>query len=247
MDYYSAHSSDAQRWCRWIYLGCLDYQEAWDIQLALLEARQDSRISDSLLLLEHPPTYTVGRRTEASHLLLPRERLEELGAAVIDVDRGGQATYHGPGQLVGYPIVGLRGWGGPLQYVRALEAVLIETLAHFEVQAGRIDGLTGVWVGDRKIAAIGVKISRGVTSHGFALNVTTDLSWFDHIIACGIHGREVTSLERLLGRSVSLEEVAGVVAGQFGLQMGCTMEVAAVEEMLLLSGAVPSKREFGNT
>ena len=237
MDYYSAHTSDAQRRCRWSYLGRLGYQEAWDIQRALVEARHDSRIDDSLLLLEHPPTYTVGRRTEASHLLLPRERLEELGAAVIDVDRGGQATYHGPGQLVGYPIVGLRGWGGPLHYVRTLEAVLIGTLAHFGVQAGRIDGLTGVWVGDRKIAAIGVKISRGVTSHGFALNVTTDLSWFDHIIPCGIRDREVTSLQRALGRSVSLEEVAGVVAGQFGLRVGCTMEVAGTEEMLLLSGA----------
>ena len=237
MDYYNAHSSDAQRRCHWSYLGCLDYQEAWDIQRALLQARQDSRINDSLLLLEHPPTYTVGRRTEVSHLLLSRERLEELGAAVIDVDRGGQATYHGPGQLVGYPIVSLRGWSGPLHYVRTLESVLIGTLAHFEVQAVHIDGLTGVWVGDRKIAAIGVKISRGVTSHGFALNVTTDLSWFDHIISCGIPAREVTSLERVLGRSVSLEEVAGVVAGQFGLRMGCSMEVAGTEELLLLSGA----------
>ena len=237
MDYYGAHSSDTQRRCRWSYLGRLGYQEAWDIQRALVEARHDSRIDDSLLLLEHPPTYTVGRRTEASHLLLPREQLEELGAAVIDVDRGGQATYHGPGQLVGYPIVSLRGWGGPLQYVRALEEVLIGTLAHFGVQAGRKDGLTGVWVGARKIAAIGVKISRGVTSHGFALNVTTDLSWFDHIIPCGINDREITSLERVLGRSVSLEEVAGVVAGRFGPRMGCTMEGARAEEMLLLSGA----------
>ena len=225
------------RRCRWSYLGRLGYQEAWNIQRALVEARQDSRIDDSLLLLEHPPTYTVGRRTEASHLLLPRERLEELGAAVLDVDRGGQATYHGPGQLVGYPIVGLRGWSGPLQYVRALEAVLIGTLGYYGVQAGRIDGLTGVWVGDRKIAAIGVKVSRGVTSHGFALNVTTDLSWFGHIIPCGIHDREVTSLERLLGRCVSLEEVAGIAAGQFGLRMGCTMEIAGAGEMLLLSGA----------
>ena len=229
---------NGERRCRWSYLGRLGYQEAWDIQRALVDARHDFRIDDSLLLLEHPSTYTVGRRTEASHLLLPRERLEELGAAVIDVDRGGQATYHGPGQLVGYPIVGLRGWGGPLHYVRTLEAVLIGTLAHFGVQSGRADGLTGVWVGDRKIAAIGVKISRGVTSHGFALNVTTDLSWFNHIIPCGIHDREVISLEGVLGRSVSLEEVAGVVAGQFGLRVGCTMEVTGTEEMLLLSEAL---------
>ena len=224
------------RRCRWNYLGRLGYQEAREIQRALVEARQDSRIDDSLLLLEHPPTYTLGRRTEASHLLLPRERLERLGAAVVDVDRGGQATYHGPGQLVGYPIVGLRGWGGPREYVRALETVLIGTLDYYGVQAGRVDGLTGVWVGDRKIAAIGVKVSRGVTSHGFALNVTTDLSWFDHIIPCGVHDKEVTSLGRLLGRCVSLEEVAAIVAGQFSFRIGCAMEIDGAGEMLLLSG-----------
>lgn len=236
MDWCEIQRFASQDLCRWSYLGRSDYQWAWDIQRLLQEARKDFRIGNSLLLLEHPETYTVGRRTEASHFLLEREQLKRKGAAVIDVDRGGQATYHGPGQLVGYPIVSLRGWGSPLDYVRALEATLIGALASFGVQASRVNGLTGVWVSGRKIAAIGVKISHGVTSHGFAVNVTTDLSWFDHIVPCGIHGREVTSLEHLLGRPVPLKDVAGVVASEFGRHMGYRMEDVEPEQILSLSG-----------
>ena len=228
--------------CRWAYLGVLGYQEAWELQRALVEERAKGRSVDSLLLLEHPPTYTLGRRGRESDLLLPRRELERQGAAVYDVDRGGEVTYHGPGQLVGYPIVDLRGWGGPLRYVRALEAVLVKTLSDFGVQAGRIEGLTGVWAEEKKIAAIGVRISRGVTSHGFALNVSTDLSWFRHIIPCGIHDREVTSLECLIGHSVPLKEVAEVVIGRFGQEMGFAMRGVTAQEMRSLGGGTPEAK-----
>ena len=225
--------------CRWAFLGRIDYQQAWDLQRALSQARVDGRVGDTLLLLEHPPVYTLGRRSNGSHLLLQKEALEARGAQVIDVDRGGEITFHGPGQLVGYPIINLRAWGGPLRYVRALEAALISALEALGVHAGRVDGLTGVWAAESKVAAIGVKVSRGVTTHGFALNVSTDLTWFQHIIPCGIHDREVTSLERLLGRPVPLDEVASIVADRFGQVMGFRMSEATPEALsapsLLLS------------
>ena len=226
---------EEKRPCRWAYLNLLGYREAWDLQRTLVEERAQGRSGDSLLLLEHPPTYTLGRRGRESDLLLPRRELERRGAAVYDVDRGGEVTFHGPGQLVGYPIIGLRGWSGPLRYVRALEVVLAKTLADFGIQAGRMEGLTGVWAQDRKIAAIGVRISRGVTSHGFALNVNTDLTWFQHIIPCGIHDGRVTSMEWLLGHSVSLSEVAEVVAQRFGQEMGFAM----IPAVILQSTAAP--------
>ena len=217
--------------CQWAFLGRMDYQEAWDLQRSIAQARAEDRVGDTLLLLEHPPTYTLGRRSKESGLLLSREAMEAQGARVIDVDRGGEVTFHGPGQLVGYPIINLRAWGGPLRYVRALEAVLISTLAAFGVRVGRTEGLTGVWAGDSKIAAIGVRISSGVTTHGFALNLATDLSWFRHIVPCGIHDCEVTSLERLLGRAVPMKEVAPVVAERFGRELGFRMR-EVVPEMI---------------
>ena len=226
--------------CRWAYLGRVDYQEAWDIQHALVQARADERIPDRMLLLEHPPTYTLGRRDKPSNMLLPRKALEALGARVIEVDRGGEITFHGPGQLVGYPIIGLRNWGGPLKYVRALEATLIAVLDTFGIQAGRIEGLTGVWAYDAKIAAIGVRVSRGVTSHGFALNVGTDLGWFQHIVPCGIPDRDVTSMERLLGKTLELEDVATVAAEAFGREMGFRMTQVTPEDVTGIPMTTPS-------
>ena len=218
--------------CQWAFLSRMEYQQAWDLQRFIAQARAEGRAGDTLLLLEHPPTYTLGRRSKDSDLLLQREALEARGARVVDVDRGGEITFHGPGQLVGYPIVDLRAWGGPLRYVHALEAALISTLQAFGVGAGRAEGLIGVWASGAKIAAIGVKISRGVTTHGFALNVNTDLAWFQHIVPCGIRDCEVTSLERLLGRAVSLEEVAPVVAERFGRELGFRMREVVPEEVL---------------
>ncbi len=220
------------RVCSWAFLGRWEYQRAWDLQRSLAQARAADRIGDTLLLLEHPPVYTLGRRSKPSDLLLPQEALEAKGAQVVDVDRGGEITFHGPGQLVGYPIISLRAWGGPLQYVRALEEALIRTLDAYGISAGRIAGLTGVWAGGAKIAAIGVKVSRGVTTHGFALNVATDLSWFQHIVPCGIRDRDVTSMERLLGRPVPVEEVASVAAEQFGHALGFQMVAETSESVV---------------
>lgn len=170
---------------------------------------------DVLLLVEHPPVVTCGRATRPEHLLTPRETLQRLGFGVFDVERGGSVTYHGPGQLVGYPIVDLRAYGeNVVGYVRMLEESVIRTLASYGVAAGRRPGFPGVWVGDEKIAAVGVAVKRRVTLHGFALNVSTDLDAFRVINPCGI-GYTPTSLERLLGRGVALEEVRDRYARSF--------------------------------
>lgn len=204
-------------------LGLVEYQEVWDEQRRLVEAcRQDGRAR--LLLLEHPPTYTFGVRGRREHLLLNEGALASLGAAVHQVDRGGDITFHGPGQLVGYPILDLRRWRqGPSWYVRCLEQVLIETLAAFGIVGRREPGRPGVWAGEAKIAAIGVRVSRGVTSHGFALNVAPDLRWFSYIVPCGLPNARVTSMEEVLGSrdarlcapTPSIEAVADAVVEAF--------------------------------
>ncbi|OGO50629.1 MAG: lipoyl(octanoyl) transferase [Chloroflexi bacterium RBG_16_68_14] len=179
-------------------LGLVEYQEAWAEQRRLVEAcRADGR--GRLLLLEHPPTYTFGVRGRSEHLLLREEALAQIGATVHRIDRGGDVTFHGPGQLVAYPILDLRRWRqGPLWYVRSLEAVLIEALSTFAIAGRRVPGRPGVWVGEAKIAAIGVRVSRGITSHGFALNVEPDLRYFSYIIPCGLPGVAVTSMAEVL-------------------------------------------------
>lgn len=197
------------------------------------EARHAGEVPNTLLLLEHPPTYTLGRRGKEAHLLLPREDLCALGAEVYDVDRGGEATFHGPGQLVGYPIVGLHSIGGVRNYVRGLEATVISSLARYGVKSGQIDGFTGVWVGKAKIAAIGVKIGHGISSHGFAINIEPDLGWFSHIIPCGLPGAETTSLQLLLRNPPPMHEIALVVAEEFGRQNGYMMEQLVSPELLL--------------
>jgi len=200
-------------------LGLVDYQEAWALQKELAQARREGKISDVLLLLEHPHTYTLGRGAKEEHLLLSQEELARLGAQVYWVDRGGGITYHGPGQLVGYPILDLRGlFLDAHRYLRTLEEVLIQALADFGIAAQRHPGYTGVWVGEEKIAAIGVKIAHWITSHGFALNVNTDLDYFSYIVPCGIPDRAVTSMAHLLGSPVDLDAVAKRVAHRFGEQ-----------------------------
>ena len=211
----------------------MDYQKAWDLQRALAEARAQGMIGDTLLLLEHPAVYTLGRTSRESDLLFPVDHLESLGARVVRVDRGGQITFHGPGQLVGYPIVGLNSIGGVRNYVRGLEATVISSLAKYGVKSGQIDGFTGVWVGKAKIAAIGVKIGHGISSHGFAINVEPDLGWFSHIIPCGLPGAETTSLQLLLRNPPPMHEIALVVAEEFGRQNGYTMEQLVSPELLL--------------
>ena len=208
-----------------VSLGLVPYGEAWDIQLRMHEEVANGLRPDTMLLVEHPHVYTLGRRGQEDDILVDSAELARLGVEVHHTDRGGEVTYHGPGQLVGYPILNLRRWGGgPLKYVRALERVLIETLAEFGVGAESEGCPTGVWVEDRKVAAIGVKVSRRVTTHGFALNVCPDLSYFDHIVPCGMPESRVTSLSLELGREVTVGEVAAVLVERFGSVFGLRME-----------------------
>ncbi len=216
--------------CQVVWLDLVDYLAAWDLQKSLAQQRVGDNIPNTLLLLEHPHVYTLGRRGKESDLLLSEAELAKLGPQVFWVDRGGEATYHGPGQLIGYPIVDLHSWGGPIKYVRTLEEVLIKTLAEFGIEASRIEGLTGVWAGEEKIASIGVKISRGVTTHGFALNVRPNLSYFDHIVPCGIQDKGVTSMERRLGRGVEVTEVVSSLAHHFSEEFGWEMRWALPDE-----------------
>ena len=191
-------------------LGRVPYDEALAMQEALVDDRRHGRIPDQLLLLEHPPVITLGVRTHGrrDHVLATREMLEEAGVALFETGRGGDVTYHGPGQLVGYPILDLNPDRRDVhRYVRDLEEVLIRAAAAFGVEAGRLAGLTGIWAGREKLAAIGVRISRWITSHGFAFNVSTDLSHFELIVPCGISDKGVTSLERLIGRRVPMPDV----------------------------------------
>jgi lipoyl(octanoyl) transferase len=199
-------------------LGRLAYGEALELQRALVDERRRNDIDDQLIFVEHPHVLTLGVRGDGgrSHVLATSEALAARGIEVHETGRGGDVTYHGPGQVVGYPIVDLKPDRCDVhRYVRDLEEVLIGTAADYEIEAGRIEGLTGVWVGGEKLAAIGVRIARWVTSHGFALNVTTDLDCFRLIVPCGIADRGVTSLSRLLGRTVDLDEVQDRIVTHF--------------------------------
>jgi lipoyl(octanoyl) transferase len=229
-----------------VQLGVVSYAEGLRLQRKLVELRKAGQIGDVLLLLEHSPVITLGRNAKAANVLVSTEALAARGVEVFECDRGGDVTFHGPGQLVGYPIFDLRGFSrqpsavshqevhleptseslpswrktlGAVDYVRRLEEVLIRTCGDFGIPARRVAGLTGVWTEAEptaKIAAIGVHISRSVTSHGFALNVSTDLSYFDLIVPCGITAKPVTSLAKELGREPDLNEVAQSASRNFG-------------------------------
>ncbi|MFN2569277.1 MAG: lipoyl(octanoyl) transferase LipB [Candidatus Dormibacteria bacterium] len=210
----------------------MPYRQGWSLQRRLAQARRSGEITDDcLLLLEHPPTYTMGRTGEAAHLGAGVEHLTALGADYLEVDRGGSVTFHGPGQLVAYPIVRVpdifpleasRGSGDVIRYVRSLEQAVIATVGEHGIVATARPPHTGVWVGGgaKKLASIGVKVAGGVSTHGIALNVSTDLDWFSHIVPCGIAGAAVTSLDQLGARCVSVracsEQLAAALAGVFG-------------------------------
>ncbi len=197
--------------------GTVPYEEARAMQKRLEGARQRGEIADVLLLLEHPPVYTRGRRSTAAELPMGVEWYEAQGIEVRDSDRGGRVTYHGPGQLVVYPIVSLRPYGDDVHaYVRGLERAMIAALAAHGVEANLSEGETGVWVGSRKIGSIGVHVSRGVTTHGLAVNVNNDLQPFEWIVPCGIEGCQVTSLGRELGAEQDLDAFATTLAARFG-------------------------------
>jgi lipoyl(octanoyl) transferase len=199
-------------------LGIVPYREALALQRTLVEERRSNRVPDTLLLLQHPPVITLGVRGDGgrSHIVASPDRLTELGVEVSETGRGGDVTYHGPGQIVGYPVVDLRPDRCDVhRYVRDLEEVMIRACADYGVNAARIAGLTGAWVGSEKIGAIGVRISRWITSHGFAFNVSTDLDYFDLIVPCGISNLGVTSLGRLLNREVASGAVEDALIQHF--------------------------------
>jgi len=205
------------------FLGRIGYDEAYRLQRNLWQQRVLGEIPDQLLLLEHSPVITLGRNHKSEHLLHSAAKLESLGVQVREADRGGDVTYHGPGQLIGYPIINLQpDRMDVLRYLRDLEEVLIEVCEHYGFYAGRREGQTGVWVKDRKIASIGVKISRWVTYHGFALNINTDLSAFDFIVPCGISGVRMTSILQETGMAPELEDVAQVAAEKMNLIFNAT-------------------------
>ena len=208
-------------------LGLVEYARALDLQRQLVEERRTGAIGDTLVLLQHPPVLTIGVRNRhaRAHIVATADELERRGMTVIETGRGGDVTYHGPGQLVGYPILDLKPDRCDVhRYVRDLEAVLIDAIAAFGVTGVRVPGLSGVWVGpagrEEKVAAIGVRISRWITSHGFALNVSTNLDDFSTIVPCGIADRGVTSLEHLLGRTVDARHVEDAVADAFEREFG---------------------------
>lgn len=210
-------------------IGHAPYRPVWDLQKAIQQRLIEEKLarrkqadsspgqsSDVLLFVEHPHVYTLGKSGNSAHLLKGLAELTEIEAEYVEIDRGGDITYHGPGQLVGYPILDLdRHFTDVHKYLRYLEEVVIRTCADFAIEAGRIEGLTGVWVGDEKICAMGIRCSRWVTMHGFAFNVNTDLDYFNHIVPCGITDKKVTSLEKILGKEVPLTRVKEQVARHF--------------------------------
>jgi lipoyl(octanoyl) transferase len=219
-----------------VHLGSIDYASALRLQEHLVDLRKQNRIPNTLLLLEHPPVITLGRNADDSNIVVSRDVLAQKGVEVFEINRGGDVTFHGPGQLVGYPIFDLRSFPekvGVIEYVRRMEEALIRTCIHYGIETQRIAGMTGVWtkaeppvvetgnskletsLSERKIAAIGVHISRGVTSHGFALNVTTDLDYFKLIVPCGLT-KPVTSIEFETGKKPTTEEILPIVTRSFG-------------------------------
>jgi lipoyl(octanoyl) transferase len=259
-----------------VQLGTIDYATGLRLQQRLVELRKEGRIGDVLLLLEHEPVITLGRNANRDHVIAAPEKLAERGVEVFECDRGGDVTFHGPGQLVAYPIFDLRGLKsddgsrktlGAVAYVRKLEEVLIRTCADFGITAKRIAGLTGVWTEPQttwgqplpavqversstvqaisesaKIAAIGVHISRAVTSHGFALNVNTDLEYFNLIVPCGIASKPVTSMAQELGRQIPLQDVAHAISRNFGVMFQSQMLwLEDLDSLLKTSIGVPMK------
>jgi len=202
--------------CHLLQPAMVEYGEAWELQKALLDARVSGKVEDCLILLQHPPTFTFGRRYKEDNLITNKEYYESLGFAVYKTDRGGLVTYHGPGQLVGYPIIKISTYTKDYyQYLRMLEDVMIRTLIDFGIAARRNEGYTGVWVDNAKIGFIGVRMSFGYAMHGFSLNVNNDVSPFNHITPCGIQGVRITSVRELLNTSVNMQEVYAKLTNHF--------------------------------
>lgn len=210
--------------CSLIELGLTPYGQSLALQRRLATLRREDRVGDVLLLVEHPPVITLGRAGQKTHLRVSPSSLPALGIECFDVERGGDITYHGPGQLVGYPILNLAEHGRDVhRYLRQLEQVLMMTLSGFGIVADRSLGRTGVWVGERKIASLGIHVGRWITRHGFALNVSTDLTPFELIVPCGLHGVKTTSMMRELCRTISVREVTAALIERFENEFGVTL------------------------
>ena len=220
------HNSNSDRQSIVLSLPLQNYHKAWDLQRELLTARAEDRRPDTLILVEHPPVFTLGRRTKAEHWGGDIEFLRNMGYEVVEIERGGSVTYHGPGQIVGYPVLRLRNYcPGPKAYVGLLEEVVIRVLAQWGIQGRRVEKWRGVWVEDsqkavQKISAVGVRITRGITMHGFALNVNVDLKPFELITPCGIERCQVTSIASLLGKPVDMPTVREQIVHYFGEVFG---------------------------
>jgi lipoyl(octanoyl) transferase len=209
-------------------LGRKSYRDTLTLQMDLVAKRIEGSIGDTLLFVEHPPVITLGRGGNHKNLLLSPEVLQEKGIEFFETSRGGDITYHGIGQLVGYPILDLTGYGSDLhQAIRNYEEVIIKTLAAFDIKATRIEGLTGVWTGNKKIAAIGMGVKRWVSYHGFALNVNNDLEPFSHIIPCGISDKGVTSMKALLAKELDMQEVKNLLATSFAEVFNISFKTSA--------------------
>jgi lipoyl(octanoyl) transferase len=218
------------------HIGRTRYADAWKLQQKVWEMRRVKKIGDILLLTEHEHVYTIGKSGDDNHLLASKEELLVDGVDVHHIDRGGDITYHGPGQIVGYPILDLNNFQPDIHlYLRNLEEVLLQTLTEFGIRGTREEGFTGVWVDGEKIAAIGVKVSRWVTMHGFALNVNTDLEKFGRIIPCGIFHKGVTSMKTLLGRELPLMDVEKTIARKFAQIYGCIPHTLVHDQFLELT------------
>ena len=220
-----------------IKAGRLDYQTAWDLQRELYQQRLAGEIEDTFLLTEHPHTYTLGKSGQEENLVAEESFLNQQGIEVFRIDRGGDITYHGPGQIVGYPILDLHNhYLDVHRFLRDLEEVIIQTLAEYKIKAGRVEDLTGVWVDGAKVAAIGVKVTRWITMHGFAFNVNTDLSYFENIVPCGITDRPVTSMEKLLGSELDFEEVQNKICEKFQEVFGIDLNKRSLEDLIPARG-----------
>ena len=199
-----------------IKIGILGYEDAWFLQNGLKKAKQEGTLADTLILLQHPPTITLGRKGSEENLLVSEEELKKKGIDIFFSDRGGDVTFHGPGQLVGYPILNLREYGFSVgKYMRLLEKVIIQSLMEIGITGITTPPLVGVWVDARKIASFGVRVNKGVTTHGFALNVTNDLTPFQFINPCGMRDLKITSVSKVLGKEVNFENVEDIVTKNF--------------------------------
>ena len=217
-------------------LGFIDYKVAWDLQKSVHQLRVENKIDDILFLLEHPHTYTLGKTADKENLVSDKKYLDENKISVYDIDRGGDITYHGPGQIVGYPIINLTNWKQDThKYLRSIEEVIINVLKEYSLNGTRVEKYTGVWLYDRKICAIGIKVSRWITMHGFAFNVNTDLKLFNGIIPCGITDKDVTSFNRELNKEINLFEVKEKIIHHFSAEFNYDqIEFKSKEEILSL-------------